>query len=216
MIKQAMDVERLVTWALLDQGLGWSTGTGDSMSSYATYGTRIDTSSIGAPSASLQSDDDALVVQAAIERLPSEAMILVVNYGRIGERPDWCPEGVGDYVQKLDNRDRPMWMYEKPGDKRSPRLPLKEWQGWRQEHVDYFRAAYTLWRQSLVDLAKQLNTSMATHEALPPSAPIRPWDKPQPVILTPDGPLVRNRQTIARPENREEFIEKDGELIPRY
>lgn len=212
--RQSIDVEKLVTWAMLDQGLGWSTGRGDSLSGFVALGVRVDTSSIGAPSASLQSDEDALVVQAIIEKLPSEALALIITYGRIGGRPDWCEAGVGGMLQKLDRRGRPMWIYEQPGNKRSPKYPRMEWQGWRQEQVDFDRAAYALWHQSLVELVDPLNEQMKNHTALPPKAPKEPWNMSKAVIHTPDGALNRLRSSPTRPEDRREFVEVEGNYHP--
>lgn len=216
-LKKNIDIEKLVTWALLNQGLGWDESRKtDSTSEMATYGTLIDRSTIGAPSPNLQTDDDAWVVKKHIKELPDDVSDFIIRFGRIGDRPDWCPEGVGEYVQKRNKKGDPMWIYDTPGNKRSKKHPLMEWQGWRQAQVDYWRSSYTLWRRGLVELIEPLNAEMANHIATPPAAPNAPWEKDLPTIHTPDGPQKPRSRVLTRPEHREEFIEVDGELVPRY
>lgn len=210
--RQRMDVERLVTWALRDQGLGWA-GFGDGGLSFADLGTRVDRSVVGAPTPALQSDDDALVVHRTIGALPPEAADLVIRYCRIGDRPDWCEEGEGDYVQRVGKNGRPAWFYEKPGDRRSKKYPVMEWQGWRPEQVRYWRATYTLWWQSLVDMVDPLNRELDHHEAVLPAAPEKPWVAGRATLYAQDGsPLpVRAKAELDR-DIRQGFVEIEGAL----
>ena len=211
--KETMDVERLVTWALLDQGLGWSSGQ-SSGGNLMTLGTRVDTSGFSTPSISLQSDDDALIVRGAIDAMASDVAELIIRYGRIGQRPDWCEEGEGEFVQKRSANGKPAWIYEKPGDRRSPKKAVMEFVGWRKEQVDFFRATYRLWWVGLADLALAINAEMQTHEAIGPKAPFEPWHKEKPVIHTPDGPLKNTRRHMAR--GSREYVEIDGKMIRRF
>ncbi|WP_338606874.1 hypothetical protein V6617_10185 [Pelagibacterium nitratireducens] len=210
--KEQVDIERLVTWALLDQGLGWSTGQ-SSGGNLMTLGTRIDTSGISTPSVSLQSDDDALLVRAGIDAMAPDVAELIIRHGRIGQRPDWCEEGVGDFVQKKSANGKLAWVFEKPGDYRSPRKPVMEFIGWRKEQVEYFRATYRLWWVGLQDLATHLNTVMATHEATGPKAPFEPWLEEKPVIHTPDGPLESREKP--RKRGTREYVEIEGKMVRR-
>lgn len=215
--KETMDVERLVTWALLDQGLGWAMhgDRGDDVAGFAELGTRIDTSGVRAPSMSLQSDDDALVVRDVILSLPNEAKNLVVQYGRIGGRPDWCEEGVGGMVQRKSANGKLAWMYEKSGDRRSPKKPIMEWQGWRPEQVEFWRSEYSLWWQALADMVAPLNRKLATHHATGPAAPCEPWNEQPPTIYDGDGQPVAPRP---RPDSgvaqRRGYVEVRGKLRP--
>lgn len=212
--KEKMDVERLVTWALLEQGLGWSMyGDRPGVLSYRDYGTRIDTGGIGAPSAALASDDDAHVVRAVILTLPEDAGQLVVRHGRIGDRPDWCEEGVGEWRQKRAANGKLAWHYEKPGDRRSPKVPVKEFVGWRQEQVEFFRAGYRLWWTALSEMIPVLNRQMSTHEATGPKVAKEPWLQSVPVIHTPDGPLFTSKTGRSRVSR--EYVEIDGQLVRR-
>jgi len=211
--REKMDIERLVTWALLDQGLGWSSGQ-SSGGNLMTLGTRIDTSGFSVPSISLQSDDDALIVRAAIDAMAADVAELIIRYGRIGDQPDWCEEGVGDYEQKRSANGKLAWIYEKPGDRRSPKQPVMQFVGWRKEQVDYFRATYRLWWVGLADMVPVLNDRMATHEATGPKAPFEPWLKEKPVIHTPDGPLEPKERRLVRTSR--EYIEIDGKLVRRF
>jgi hypothetical protein len=201
-----------VTWALLDQGLGWSQGQ-SSDGGFMALGTRIDTSSISTPSISLQSDDDALIVRAVIDGMEPDVADLIIRHGRIGERPDWCEEGVGDYVQKRSANGKLAWIYEKPGDRRSAKTPVMEFVGWRQEQVDYFRAGYRLWWYGLEAMVPALNAVMETHEATGPKALLEPWLAKTPVIHTPDGPLKPNKRGPKR--TGREYVEIDGQLVRR-
>ncbi len=194
-----MDVERLVTWALLDQGMGWAMfGDGRSQTGFADLGTRIDVSGIGAPTPARMSDDDAIVVRDVILSLEDDAAEIVIRHGRIGDRPDWCEEGVGAWRQKRGKNGHPAWHYERPGDRRSPKKPVMEFVGWRSEEVDYWRATYRLWWHSLDAMVAPLNARLVRHTATRPSVPLEPWAKGSPVIHGPDGPIGRHRQAVDR------------------
>lgn len=183
-----MDVERLVSWALSEQGLGWSS-PGANGTGWEALGTRVDTSSWGAPppSPSLMTDDDAVVVRQVIDALPTEAAMLVIQYGRIGGRPDWCEEGVGHYQQMRNKRGQLMWDYINPKNRRGLREPRLEWVGLRQEKVDWYRAQYQLWWVALHDLVEPLNARMENHIATGPAVSVAPWIHEQPVIHKPKG-----------------------------
>ena len=177
LVKQTMDVEQMVTWALRDQGLGW--GSAAQAAGWEELGTRVDTSgrwSVPAPSASLMTDDDALVVRQAIDALPPEAGALVIQYGRIGERPDWVEEGPGEYVQERDGRGRPMWDWEDPVNRTGEKRQRMKFEGLRPELVTWHRAQYTLWREALHALVAPINRVLASHQAFGPFAPERPWE----------------------------------------
>jgi len=209
-----MDVEQLVTWALLDQGLGWSIyGQGSGGTGFADLGTRIDSSGIGAPTPARLSDDDALVVRDVILAMPEDAAEIIIRYGRIGDRPDWCEEGVGEWRQKRGKNGHPAWHYERAGDRRSPKKPVMEFIGWRKEEVDYWRATYRLWWHSLDAMVDPLNARLVRHEALRPSVPLEPWEAERPVIHTPDGPLQRRNRAESRVSA--EYVEMGQSKVKR-
>ncbi|GGA63797.1 hypothetical protein [Pelagibacterium lentulum] len=212
--KKSIDVEKLVTWALLDQGLGWAIhGQGSSGTGFAELGTRIDTGGIGVPTPARLSDNDALVVRDVILTLEDDAAEIVIRHGRIGDRPDWCEEGVGEWRQKRGKNGHPAWHYERPGDRRSPKTAVMEFVGWRKEEVDYWRTTYRLWWHSLDAMVGPLNERLERHEALRPGAPLEPWVKPMPVIHTPDGPLQRHSRAGGRVSA--EYVEIGSKRIKR-
>lgn len=213
-LKQRIDVERLVTWALRDQGLGWSGAGGidGPLAGLAELGTRIDASTIGAPTPALMTDDDAIVVLRHVQALPAAEAALVIQWGRIGERPDWCPEGVGEWRQAVNKRGQPRWRWEKPGDRRSKRWPIMEFIGYSPEHVWFWRDAYSRWREALVSLVGPLNRELANHIACPPEAPEEPWIGRPAVVHSADGtaePVHRARTGAVRPEHRRLFVIED-------
>lgn len=214
MAKKRMDVERLVTWALLDQGLGWSMfGEVDNGTRHEDYGTRIDTSGIGVPNPSRLSDDDALVVRDVILMLPPDTSCHIILHGRIGSRPDWCEEGEGEWRQRRAGNGRLAWHYEKPGDRRSAKVPVMEFVGWRPQQVEVFRATYRVWWAGLEAMVPELNARLLSHEAFGPTVSREPWAEGATVILTPEGPLERPEKRPRRVSR--EYIERDGQMVPR-
>ena len=182
--RQRMDIERLVNWALADQGLGW--GTREVVhDSFADLGTVIDDTGSGShPTIALLTDDDALVVKAAIDGLPGEANVLVIQYGRAGLRPEGADEVLGEPQQMVDKRGRPRWIYDNPSNKRGPKKPMFDMLTWstRREAIAFDRAQWTLWREALIALIAPLNVRLETHYATGPEAPERPWEMPRPVV----------------------------------
>jgi hypothetical protein len=184
---KTLDVEQLITWALRDQGMGWETGAAEG-TSWSDLGTRVDTStrwSVPAPSAALQTDDDALVVRQLIDRLPVEAAALVIQHGRIGGRPDWCEEGEGQMVHKHDGRGRPMWDWDDEVNRSGEKRPRMVFEGTRPELVAFHRAQYAVWHAALAALVPQLNAALQGHQAIGPFAPARPWEAPRGAVLYP-------------------------------
>ncbi|CAN7584693.1 hypothetical protein LJR016_004304 [Devosia sp. LjRoot16] len=182
--RQGMDIEQLVTWALREQGLGWSAASGQD-NGWMVLGTRVDTSGYGAPppSAALWTDDDAMLVRQAIDALPAEIGALVLLNGRTGMRPDWCEEGEGQWVQERDGRGRPLWDWADQVNRTGEKRARMVFEGTRAELVRFHRAEYTAWREGLVALVAPLNKVMASHEAIGPFVSARPWDEVRPAIL---------------------------------
>lgn len=183
-----MDIELLVTWALRDQGLGWA-GRERSFDDISDLGTVIDDDHTGShPSISLWSDDDAMRVKMAIDALPMDARLLVVQYGRAGLRPDWVEEGYGRIEQLRDSRGRLRWIWDDPANRTGGKRPLLGFVGEQRESVDFHRAQYGLWRQALVDIVRPLNNVLLTHFATGPDVPESPWvESPTGTIYGEDG-----------------------------
>ena len=174
------DVERLVVWALRDQGLGW--GASDRARDDASdYGTLIDDGG-SHPNMGLWSDDDALLVKSAIDGLPGEARTLVTQYCRAELRPDWAEEGNGTWQQLTDARGRPRWLWTDQANRTGEKRPLMGFVGLDPEVVAFERAQYGLWWQGLADIVAPLNRQMKTHQAIGPCAPRDPWALPKPRV----------------------------------
>jgi hypothetical protein len=177
-VRKVMDIERLVTWALRDQGLGWVGKERPPREDASDYGTLIDDDRYGShPTIGLLSDDDATLVKSAIDELPFDARVLVIQYGRSGLRPVWGKEGIGRPQQLRNKRGQPMWRYRDPNNRRGPRSPKYDMLAFsaRKERIELERAEYGVWWQALVDLVVPLNNVMETHWAEGPEAPARPW-----------------------------------------
>lgn len=182
--RQRMDIERLVNWALADQGLGW--GSREAVrEDYSDLGTVIDDEGFGShPTISLQTDDDALVVKAAIDGLPMEARVLVIQYGRTGLRPEGADEVLGEPEQMRNKRGQLMWIYAVPGNRRSAKRPMLDMLAWstKRENLEFAQAQWTLWREGLIALIAPLNNRLETHYATGPEVHERPWEMPRPVM----------------------------------
>lgn len=179
-----MDIERLVTWALRDQGLGWDRSGSSAQGSGGGLGTRISGGAIADPSIGLLSDEDALIVKQAIDGLPKLARGLVIQFGRTGLRPAGADDAIGEPQQLVDKRGRARWEYDNPKTRRGPRRPLLDMLGWsrHKEAVEDARKEWTLWRESLVALREALSSHLKHHIATGPEAPAEPWSVAKPVV----------------------------------
>ena len=191
MIKQSIDIERLVTWALRDQGLGWTgdLSGGDSLAGLAELGTRVDSSSSGGlppPGVGLQTSDDALDVRRAIDQLPTDARVLVILHGRIGTRPEWGEDGYGLPAQLLNKRGQKRWLYRDPRSQRGKVGPALDWRAYDHHiaQIDFERAQWTVWREALVALRVLLVTTQKHHEPSGPLVLAAPW-----VSIEDEGPI---------------------------
>ena len=171
------DIERLVVWAMRDQGLGW--GGGDrAVEDISDYGTIIDDGG-SHPNMGLWSDDDALLVKQAVDGLPGEARTLVTLYCRAGIRPEWAEEGEGRWQQLTDGRGRLRWLWSDMANRTGEKRALMGFVGLDPEIVEFERAQYSLWWQGLADIVGPLNRRMKTHHATGPEAHATPWSLPK-------------------------------------
>ena len=187
--RESMDIELLVVWALRDQGLGWA-GKDKPRDDFSDLGTVIDDDHPGShPTIGLWSDDDAMLIKLAIDQLPVEARMMLVQYGRSALRPDWCEDGYGSYQQLRDGRGRKMWDWADPKNRTGEKRPRMGFVGEQRETVDFCRAQYRVWWQGLTDIVGPLNNEMQRHRATGPDAEREPWlsDSRKPVIYGPDG-----------------------------
>jgi hypothetical protein len=190
-VRKVMDIEALVSWALIDNGLGRAFGMGTKIN-WMDWGIRPDHASSAAGWGSSMpgvKDADALIVAEAIGQLDPECAQLIIRHGRIGDRPDWIEEGVGSWRQMVDGQGRLMWKWLDPNNrsaKRSKREPRMEFVGETQANVDFYRAQHDVWWIGLRDLVEPLNAVMERHEATGPRAPDRPWLAPA-TVFGPDG-----------------------------
>jgi hypothetical protein len=179
---QRVDIERLVTWALRDQGLGWS-GRESSFADFAALGTLVDTSYSGShPTIGLLDSDDAVLVKAAIDGLPIEARALLIRYGRTALRPDWGAEGEGAWEQEVDARGRKRWDWQDVANQTGARRPHMVFVGTDPEVIAAERAEYALWWQGLADIVAPLNARMSEHQATGPAVSGTPWLDVRPVV----------------------------------
>jgi hypothetical protein len=196
--RERRDIEQLAVWALRDQGLGWGGERDRSREDFSDYGTLIDTSPSGShPTINLLSDDDALLVKAAIDGLPRDAAALLIQYGRAGLRPDWAEEGVGSWQQDVDARGRRRWRWLNQMSRTGAREPLMVFVGLSADVVQFERAAYGLWWESLSALVAPLNLRLETHLATGPEALRQPWLERPATIHTPEG--VEFAKAVRRP-----------------
>lgn len=204
--RENIDIEALVVWAMRDQGLGWA-GKDRQRDDFSDLGTVIDDDHPGShPTIALWSDDDAMLVKLAIDKLAAEARVLLVQYGRSALRPDWCEEGYGSY-QQLRYGKRLMWDWSDPVNRTGEKRPRMGFVGEQRETVDFLRAQYRVWWQGLADIVGPLNNVMQRRRATGPDAPKAPWlaDSRKPVVFGPDGkPLA---EVVHKPKVAAEAVE---------
>lgn len=212
--RERRDIEWLVNWALEAQGLALVVVDGGTNSlNWTELGTRID---CGAPSGGSglgrgvidgAPDFDAVVIAEAITGLPQEAAALVVRFGRLGvgdfARPDWCEEGVGKWEVVRTSTGKVKWDWEDPVKRRGERVPKQEFVGHSPQHIEFWRAQYSLWWTGLAELVPIVNLAMKGHEALPPVAKARPWETAGVVHVDESAPVpVPARASVPEPRRR--------------
>ncbi len=192
--RKDMDIERLITWALRDQGLGWERNVNDKpREDYSDYGTIIDRGSgvVATPNIERWSDEDAMLVKIAVDGLSAEARTLIVQYGRAGLRPDWVEEGYGSVQQLKDNRGRLRWEWSDPVNRTGEKTPKRGFVGEQRENVDFHRAQYRVWWQALVDLVGPLNNVLQSFRATGPEVVREPWiESERPRVFGDNGAVV--------------------------
>lgn len=203
-VKQRMDVERLVTWALRDQGLGWDAKEVKRKETYEDYGTLIDDSYTGShPNLGLLTSEDATIVKFVIDNfLPYDVRVIVTQYGRSATRPPGADDPDPVLKQLRAKNGALRWDYVRPGDHKSGiKGPMMDYLSYSQEmaSVRFDRAQWSLWRQGLLDIVAPLNNRLKEHFALDPDAPAEPWlsAKPEAVVIV-DGAVAGEEVTEAQ------------------
>lgn len=179
--KERLDIERLVVWALVEQGLGFVGKERVPNPTAEDYGGQIDFTPVqGLPSIALWTSDDALAIKDGIEALPGEMARAVMQYGRAGIRPDWAPEGYGEPEPLLDKRGRPRVEWENPrARKGAKRVLLDHWaHSRRKATVDFCRLEWAVWWRGLELLVPVVNARMSEHVATGPAVAKEPWLAP--------------------------------------
>jgi len=197
-VRERRDVEDLLIWALVDNGLGAQLVERRGKVGWMDLGTRTDGGRGGWDlSGPRVQHDDAYVIANTVLALPldpetGEATMaeLLIRHARTNCRPDWCEEGVGHAVPKVNKRGQVEYEYERPGDRKSAKVrPKMVWEGETEAAVAYYRARYALWWIALRDLVAPLNAVLERFEATGPRAPEEPWA--QATVFGPDGAPMR-------------------------
>lgn len=185
---KAMDVEDLLVWAFRDQKIetvaskmrprGPGGSNASSLGDLLALGCRVDTSSAGANFlGGVQCHVDAAVIYDAVMALPPEAWFMIKKHALSGTRPEWYPEGPGEWVVPVDRSGKPKRLWADPAKQRGDLgLAPAELVGTRPSTVEQDRKAYAVWHAALVDLVGMLNSELEDYQATGPAVSARPWD----------------------------------------
>lgn len=196
-VRERRDVEDLLIWAMVDNGLGGQIVERRGRIGWTELGTIVDGGRGGWEiSGPRVQHDDAYAIANTVLALPPDPVTgeatmaeLVIRHARTNCRPDWCEEGVGRAVPKVNKRGQVEYDYERPGDRKSRKLEAKMvWKGETQAAVDFYRARYALWWIALKTLVAPLNAAMTRFEATGPRAPEEPWAGVR--VYGPDGAVL--------------------------
>lgn len=196
-IRERRDVEDLVIWALVDNGLGAQIVERRGKVGWMDLGTVVDaTRSSWDISGPRVQHSDAYFIANWVMALPPDPVTgeatmaeLVIRHARTNCRPDWCEEGVGRAVPKTNKRGQIEYEYERPGDRKSRKLgPKMVWEGETENSVAFYRARYSLWWIALKTLVEPLNKNLERFEATGPRAPEEPWNGAK--VYGPNGELM--------------------------
>ena len=203
----AVDIEALVSWAYRVQCVDRMAGLMDvawgeagpsfrsathAMLDFAALGVRVDSSPGFVVAMGATAQDDALVIHAAVLRLPSEAFALVVAHAKGGSRPPWHGIEAEALVADTDRKGRVRMLR----DNCRPVACLLRHRV-DPDLVEFSRAQYVVWWEALVVLAGELAGRLEGSHPLAPSAPREPWFQP-PLVYVEDGArmLVDTAQII--------------------
>jgi hypothetical protein len=190
--RRDIDIEDLLAWAYrdlaVDRRLGrdiagtereyilrsWASTWGR-VSEYAELGTFVDTS-FRAPAhqSSVEEDDDAMIVHAAVLTLPAEACVLVIIHGRANTSPGlWCREPPRLMpVVKANGKPEVIRHNDK-----AVACPIR----WtvEPETWEWGKQQYRTWRAALEVLTGELAGKLKGFRATGPRAPHEPWNAPR-------------------------------------
>jgi len=186
MARKSRDIETLLVWAFRDQKVEQVArmlrpapprqSAVSSLGDVLGLGTRVDTSSAAARQAGTHCHEDAAVIFDAVMQLPPDAWLLLVKHARSGTRPEWWPEGPGEWVVPLDKQGRPKRLWRDPSRRLGDLGPAPAvLVGIEPTMVEADRAAYGLWHIAMCDLVPMVNSEMVEHEATGPAAHPIPW-----------------------------------------
>lgn len=183
MIGRKIDVERLVVWALAEEGVGPDAGSflsssGSSAASVEAYlargGVRIQGGGGGREG---MADPDALEVWSAISSLDPDSRSLVLRHGRLGTRPDYWPDVAPRLVPRLDADGRPAlsraWSASRKRIPQYCELVLEATAG----EINRHRRLWDFWHSGLVTLREILKSArLRLWEPTGPMVPARPCE----------------------------------------
>ena len=188
-MKRQVDIERLLSWAFLDELPKGGSEAWSPWDRIATLGTRID-DQFGAlsrlPPIFGDPHPDALIVARYVGKLYSPARELVTHYAILNSRP--CP--LGHAVRVFPVRDgsrirvvgksygrasNGKWRYYTEGS----HCPLRFEP--TVEEVAQSRADWTAWLTGLQELVLGLRGHLSEHWPVGPRWPLEPWNEPQPI-----------------------------------
>lgn len=194
-MRESRDIEWVLHWALVKQGLGLdlmdSRSVGPS-SGGSTLGTKIDGGGAGNDGKWVHADAEVVARQLQLmsrDGRTSLAAALVVRHGMAGTRPDWGSE-IGGYRLMRKGNGKAIRRY---ADQRKGAGLLGfhwEWVGPSVDEVEKAMLEYAAWHAALVDLREMINPAMERYVASGPAAPASPWDEERaaaPTILYPTG-----------------------------
>lgn len=189
MPRESWSIERLVHWALREQGLGYDRGSGGG-GSLSGLGIKVD-GGTGGSSGGQWVDEDAIIVHDALQAMLGDARVaeaarLVATHGRAGTTPDWGQMGGGRFELVRNGKGKAKRMYR--DQRRSRGLTGFEWQfvGDSPDLLDHKMITYIVWHTALCELKDVVNTRMKGHVATGPRASATPWDDPAPIVLHSD------------------------------
>lgn len=184
-MKPMIDVEQLLVWAYRDECVGRNTGTPYLTASLSNpiygmgmLGTRVDSSGDSAT----RYPEDALLVEAAVLKLPSHERLLVEMHATAGTRPDVKRVPIEAFPTDAwgERSTRPRHMFS-PAD-RSKRSPIACFVGFDGDSLEMLRSKWVTWMDwwlALQAVDKALRTGrqmLKTWELADFSVPQYPWE----------------------------------------
>lgn len=181
-MRESRDIEWVLHWALVKQGLGADLtykGSGGPSSGGSSLGTKIDGGGHGNEGKWMHGDAEIVgnVLRAmGADSRTALAAGLVVRFGMAGERPDWGGAHSGRYELMRKGNGKAIRRFS---DQRKGKGLIGfhwEWIGPTVEEAELAMLEYAAWHAALVDLREEINPAMVRYVATGPAASASPWD----------------------------------------